>query len=408
MLLGFVETVILFLYAIRLYMFTLVSLRTKFSGHVSGNDCDLSSSFVSVLLPVYNEPNVVERLLTACTSFHSPPYEVIVIDDSDDGLTTRKLEAWRDHANVKVVHRNSREGWKGGALNEGLRNVDAKSKYIMVFDADFIPPPDLLDNFLVKFTDEKIAGVQGYQRHDLNADENWVTRGVRVWLSLSNVIELNGRSRMGLFLPLTGSVYMMRTDVSRRLKYEDDITEDWNLSLRLYEEGYKIVYDPTLVSSGECPSTLRRLFGQQARWAEGHTRNFVSHLWQILKCKSLRLREKMDFLFVGFSFLNSVVVLALTFSWLVTILFPSYFLYPPYLQANMFMLLMTAPAVILASLAALLIEGRREDIRKIPYAWILNFIMTPVMAYAALKGLFTRKGYFHRTHKTGKITGVKS
>jgi cellulose synthase/poly-beta-1,6-N-acetylglucosamine synthase-like glycosyltransferase len=286
--------------------------------------------------------------------------------------------------------------------------VDAKSKYIMVFDADFIPPPHLLDDFLVKFTDEKIAGVQGYQRHDLNADENWVTRGVRVWLSLSNVIELNGRSRMGLFLPLTGSVYMMRTDVSRRLKYEDDITEDWNLSLRLYEEGYKIVYDPTLVSSCECPSTLRRLIRQQARWAEGHTRNFVSHLWQILKCKSLRLREKIDFLFVGFSFLNSVVVLALTFSWLGTILFPSYFLYSPYLQANMFMLLMTAPAVILASLAALLVEGRREDIRKIPYTWILNFIMTPVMAYAALKGLFTRKGYFHRTYKTGKISEKNS
>jgi cellulose synthase/poly-beta-1,6-N-acetylglucosamine synthase-like glycosyltransferase len=327
-----------------------------------------------------------------------------VIDDSDDDLTTRKLEAWRDCSNVKIVHRDSREGWKGGALNEGLRHLDAKSKYIMVFDADFIPPPDLLDNFLVKFTDAKIAGVQGYQRHDLNADENWITKGIRVWLSLSNVIELNGRSRLGLFLPLTGSVYMMRTDMSRSLKYEKDITEDWNLSLRLYEKGYKIVYDPTLVSSGECPNTLRRLFRQQARWAEGHTRNFRSHLWQILKCKSLSLREKIDFLFVGFSFLNSVLIVALSFSWLATILFPSYFLPPPFAQASIFMLLVATPAVILASLAALLIEGKREDIKKIPYAWILNYITTPVIAFAAVKGLLTRKGYFHRTYKTGKIT----
>jgi cellulose synthase/poly-beta-1,6-N-acetylglucosamine synthase-like glycosyltransferase len=222
------------------------------------------------------------------------------------------------------------------------------------------------------------------------------------------MIELNGRSRFGLFLPLTGSVYMMRTDISQRLKYEEDMTEDWNLTLRLYEEGNKIVYDPTLVSSAECPNTLRRLFQQQARWAEGHTRNFRSHLWRILKCKSLTLREKMDFLFVGFSFLNSVLIVALTSSWLVNILFPSYFLPPPYAQVSIFMLLMTTPAAILASLAALLIEGRREDIKKIPYTWILNFIMTPVIAYAALKGLFTRKGYFHRTYKTGKILGKNS
>jgi cellulose synthase/poly-beta-1,6-N-acetylglucosamine synthase-like glycosyltransferase len=405
--LGFIETVILFLYAIRLYMFIVVSVKARFSSSVVENDSDISSSFVSVLLPIYNEPNVVDRLLKACTSFHSPPYEVIVIDDSDDDLTTRKLEAWRDCSNVKIVHRDSREGWKGGALNEGLCHLDAKSKYIMVFDADFIPPPDILDNFLVKFTDVKIAGVQGYQRHDLNADENWITKGIRVCLSLSNMIELNGRSRLGLFLPLTGSVYMMRTDMSRNLRYEKDITEDWNLSLRVYEKGYKIIYDPTLVSSGECPNTLRRLFRQQARWAEGHTRNFRSHVWKILKCKSLSLREKMDFLFVGFSFLNSVLILTLTFSWLVNVLFPGYFLPPPYAQASIFMLLTTMPAVILASSAALLIEGKKEDIKKIPYVWILNFIATPVIAYAALKGLFTKKGYFHRTYKTGKIFNRK-
>jgi len=404
LLFGFIETVILFLYAIRWYMFTLVSLKTRFSGHVGENDCDFSSSLVSVLLPVYNEPNVVDRLLTACTSFHSPPYEVIVIDDSDDDLTTRKLEAWGNRANVKIVHRNSREGWKGGALNEGLRHLNAKSKYVMVFDADFVPPPDLLDNFLVKFTDAKIAAVQGYQRHDLNADENWITKGVRVSFSVSNMIELNGRSRFGLFLPLTGSVYMMRTDLSQRLKYEADITEDWNLTLRLYEEGNRIVYDQSLVSSGECPNTLRHFFRQQARWAEGHTRNFRSHLWQILKCKNLRLSEKVDFLFAGFSFLNAALIVALSFSWLVNILFPSYSLPPPFAQASIFMLLMGTPAVILASLAALWIEGRKEDIKKIPYAWILNYITTPVIAFAALKGLLTRKGYFHRTYKTGKIT----
>jgi len=401
--LGFVETVILFLYAIRWYLFAFVSLRSKLDGNPGKHDCNSHSCFVTVLLPVYNEPRVVDRLLKACTSFNSPEYEVVVVDDSNDGVTTEKLEAWRGHPRVKVFHRDSRRGWKGGALNVGLDCADPRSTHVLVFDADFVPPSDLVSRFLARFEDNEVAVVQGYQRHDLNADENWITKGVRVWFSLYNMVELNGQHRLGLFLPLTGSVFMVRADVLRKFRFEETTDEDWNLTMRLYENGYKIAYDPTLAASGECPSTLRRLFRQHARWAEGHTRTFRSHFLKIWKCQFLRLREKVDFFFIGYCFLNSVLILFLTVAWLITLLFPSVYLPLPIVQTGMFLLLASAPAAIFASLVALSLEGARKDFRKIGHAWLLNFIVTPVIAYAALKGLFTRKGYFHRTHKTGKI-----
>ena len=404
-LLGFVETVILFLYAIRWYLFAFVSLKSKLVDNPRKHDCDPNSCFVSVLLPIYNEPNVVERLLRACTSFNSPEYETVVVDDSNDGVTTKKLEAWRDHLKVKVIHRNSRRGWKGGALNVGLDGADPRSTHVLVFDADFVPPSDLVSRFLARFNDDEVVVVQGYQRHDLNADENWITKGARVWFSLYNMVELNGQQRLGLFSPLTGSVFMVRTDVLRKLRFEGVTDEDWNLTMRLYENGYKIFYDPSLVASGECPNTLRRLFKQHAKWAEGHTRTFRSHFLKIWKCKSLRLREKVDFMFIGYSFLNSTLIVALTAAWLITMLFPSVYLPLPIVQTGIFLLLASIPAAIFASLVALSLEGARKDFRKIGYAWLLNFIVTPVRAYAALKGLLTRKGYFHRTYKTGKISG---
>ncbi len=127
LLLGFVETTILFLYAVRWYIFSYFSLRER------KNQCEekiyrnnFENFFVSILLPIYNEPNVVDRLLKACTSFNSPEYEVIVIDDSDDGVTTKKIEAWKDNPRIKLIHRDSRKGWKGGALNTGLANVDSR------------------------------------------------------------------------------------------------------------------------------------------------------------------------------------------------------------------------------------------------------------------------------------------
>jgi cellulose synthase/poly-beta-1,6-N-acetylglucosamine synthase-like glycosyltransferase len=401
---GFVETVILFLYAIRWYIFTFVSLTSSTVDNPGEVDCNPNSCFVSVLLPIYNEPNVVDRLLKACTSFNSPHYEVVVVDDSNDGATTERLEVWRSHPKLKVIHRSSREGWKGGALNVGLDHMDPRSTHVLVFDADFVPPKDLASRFIARFDDDEVAVVQGYQRHDLNADENWITKGVRVWTSLYNMVELNGQQRVGLFSPLTGCVFMVRADLLRKLRFEEVTDEDWNLTMRLYENGYKIMYDPRLVASGECPNTLRRFFRQQARWAEGHTRTFRSHFMKIWRCKFLRLREKVDFVFLGASFLNSTLLVMLAVGWPITLLFPTVYLPLPIVQTSLLLLLASMPAGVSASLVALSLEGARKDFRKVGYAWVLNFVATPVIAFAALKGLFTRKGYFHRTFKTGKIT----
>jgi cellulose synthase/poly-beta-1,6-N-acetylglucosamine synthase-like glycosyltransferase len=249
--------------------------------------------------------------------------------------------------------------------------------------------------------------VQGYQRHDLNAEQNWITKGVRAWFSLYNQVELNGQQQMGLFSPITGSVFMVRADVLQKLRFEKVTDEDWNLTMRLYENGYKILYDPSLAASAECPNTLGRIFRQQARWAEGHTRTFREHFLRIWKCKFLRLREKVDFVFMGYSFLNSVLIVALTAAWLITMLFPSVYLPLPIVQAGMILVFASIPAAIFASMVALSLEGARKDFRKIGYAWLLNFAITPVIAFAALKGLFTKKGYFHRTYKTGKILKEK-
>jgi cellulose synthase/poly-beta-1,6-N-acetylglucosamine synthase-like glycosyltransferase len=179
--------------------------------------------------------------------------------------------------------------------------------------------------------------------------------------------------------------------------------EDWNLTMRLYENGYKVLYDPSLVASGECPSTLKRLFRQQARWAEGHTRTFRSHFLKIWKCKYLKLREKIDFVFIGASFLNSILIVMLSLMWIITLLFPMVFLPLPIVYTGLLLLLATIPAGVSASLVALSLEGARKDYSKVGYAWVLNFVATPIIAFAALKGLLTRKGFFHRTPKTGII-----
>lgn len=132
---------------------------------------------VSIHLPIYNEPNVVERLLTACSTLDYRNYEVILLDDSTD-QTLDTLRSWAETNEVtytmrdggtparvqvtntlasmsipiKIVHRTDRSGFKGGALNEALKHMDPDTEYVMIFDADFIPPPDIIRRALPYFS----------------------------------------------------------------------------------------------------------------------------------------------------------------------------------------------------------------------------------------------------------------
>src|SRR3989338_2415150 len=135
---------------------------------------------ISVHLPVYNEPKVVERLLKACTSFDYPNYEVVVADDSTDettGIVERFLKGDQgeeilhvtpstpDTPSFTLIHRADREGFKGGALREALKATDPRVEFIVVFDADFVPYPDTLELFL-KYFQVSAGGLdaaKGYQ-----------------------------------------------------------------------------------------------------------------------------------------------------------------------------------------------------------------------------------------------------
>ena len=142
---------------------------------------------------------------------------------------------------------------------------------------------------------------------------------------------------------------------------------------------------------------------QYSRWAEGHTRTFRKYFWKILRNKKVSLKEKLDFILTGYCFLHTVMVTILMFALLVVIIYPRS-TFPFFLnQVQTFLLFSSIPAAISASITALILEDSKEDIKKFVYAWILNFFLTPIMAYAALKGFCTKNGKFNRIYKTGKI-----
>jgi glycosyltransferase involved in cell wall biosynthesis len=96
--------------------------------------------FISVIIATYNEKIVLNRLvrsLKSLTYLHNR-FEIIIVDDSNDGTYDLLKRMTFTLSNLKVIHRKHRAGWKGGALNVALENLSEKSQYMLVADTYFV------------------------------------------------------------------------------------------------------------------------------------------------------------------------------------------------------------------------------------------------------------------------------
>jgi len=371
--------------------------------------------FVSIHIAAYNERRVIERLLVACAALNYANFEVILVDDSTDG-SVEILDRWRLVERFKIIHRPNREGFKGGALQQALAATDPRAEYVVVFDADAIPFPDAIQSLLANFYTNgngqpprpigEVAAVQGYQWHVLNKSESWLTEAVRTEYAGSYMVERPFQQLIGSMKMIAGTAYMVRADLLRQLGWGSSLTEDWELTLRLYELGYKVAYTPYAETPAECVATFGRLARQRMRWAEGHSHNVRRRFTAILRSPHLGRLEKLEFLYYSLYYLQSVFFVAGSLSWLASeiVLRTHVPAWTAFLGWSLlFSNLLALPVM---NLGGLFIEGApARDFGGVTGALATSFLLVPFQAWAALKGLFERiEGPWYRTPKTGRVT----
>ncbi|MDX1394704.1 MAG: glycosyltransferase, partial [Gemmatimonadota bacterium] len=243
---------------------------------------------VTVQLPVYNEANVVERLIDAACSLDYPRdlLEVQVLDDSDDDtarLAAAHIALWRARGvDVSHVRRGSRSGFKAGALENGTRL--ACGEFMLVLDADFVPPRSLVRDLLGPFADPGVGAVQAAWDH-LSPDASWLTRAQALFLDAHFAIEHEARYRAGLFFNFNGSAGMWRRACVGDAGgwSADTLTEDVDLSYRAQLAGWRFAYLDDVRVPAELPRRLRAVEIQQERWTQGgveSARKLLPAVWR--------------------------------------------------------------------------------------------------------------------------------
>jgi cellulose synthase/poly-beta-1,6-N-acetylglucosamine synthase-like glycosyltransferase len=229
---------------------------------------------ITVQLPIFNEQYVVGRLVEAVCRLDYPKekLDIQLLDDSTDETVDVAHDLVGRFAAmgypISYHHRDNREGFKAGALAEGLKS--AKGEFVSIFDADFTPPEDFLLRTIHHFSNPAIGMVQTRWTH-INRNYSFLTEVEAMLLDGHFVLEHSGRARSGVFFNFNGTAGVWRRKAIDDAGgwQHDTLTEDTDLSYRAQLKGWKFIYLQDVECPAELPVEMTAFKTQQARWAKG-------------------------------------------------------------------------------------------------------------------------------------------
>jgi cellulose synthase/poly-beta-1,6-N-acetylglucosamine synthase-like glycosyltransferase len=242
---------------------------------------------VSIVVPAYNEGQVMERAISSLMELEYPEYEVVVVDDGSTDDTLARAAAWegrRGPVDVRVV--TKRNGGKASALNAGI--AASRHPFILCMDADSYLEPKTLLRAIEHFGDRSVGAVAGNVKVE--------NRGkiITNLQALEYIEGLNMPRRAQGFVAavniVPGPVGMFRREALEEVGgYDTDtFAEDADLTLKLISAGWRVVYEDGAIAWSEAPEKWIDLVQQRYRWTRGI-------LQAIRKRKGLFLKPFPDF-----------------------------------------------------------------------------------------------------------------
>lgn len=188
-------------------------------------------------------------------------------------------------------------GSNSKAQNVNAAMSEARGELVGVFDADHLPRSDTFRRAWQWLSN----GYDVVQGHCVvrNGDASWVARMTAVEFESIYAVHHPGRARLHGFGIFGGSNgYWRAAALAQTRMHGFMLTEDIDSSIRVLKRGGKIAVDPHLVSRELAPGTLKALWNQRMRWAQGWVQVSLEHLWDALRSPHLTLRQKLGFLFL--------------------------------------------------------------------------------------------------------------
>jgi cellulose synthase/poly-beta-1,6-N-acetylglucosamine synthase-like glycosyltransferase len=282
----------------------------------------------SILIPLYKEELKTQSIVKAMENMNYPKdkLDVKLILEEDDSLTKKALSVIELPPYIDVIRvPYSLPRTKPKALNYAIPHI--KGEFVAIYDAEDKPDPDQLLKALYAFDHlpDNVACVQA-KLNFYNANKNFLTQLFSIEYSIWFEYLLKGLSLLDLPVTLGGTSNHFKIDKLKEVGYWDayNVTEDADLGLRLYLNGYKVhLINSTTME--ESPSSLPVWLAQRARWIKG----FCQTIYIFMQAKKDGgkfglIKICSVYIFVG---LSTYSFLALPWLLFIPVLNPSPFIY---------------------------------------------------------------------------------
>lgn len=273
-----------------------------------------SQPTVSILIPAHNEELVIKDTIESMINLNYPKdkLEVIIVNDNSSDATGKIADQYASqYPFINVVHTKPPLGGKGksGALNQGFRH--SSGEIIVVYDADNTPEPDAVQNLVLVLQKDRKAGAVIGKFRVINAKRNLLTRLINIETLSFQWLAQAGRWFWFRMATIPGTNFAIRRSILEELGGWDEkaLSEDTELSIRVYQTGYYIRFFPAAVTWEQEPETWKVWWKQRTRWARGNVYVIGKYLFSFHKLKNKKvLIDLVYFLFTYFLFFSGILI----------------------------------------------------------------------------------------------------
>ena len=375
----FLIVVIMMLYGVRHFMFTMNRLTGK-QRHPYIDVAVARWPMITVFIAAHNEEKVIAGCIEALlnTDYPAECLKIIPVNDRSKDATGRIIDGYvaRFPSRISPFHRTDGKAGKSAALKDALQF--AVGDIAIIFDADYVPGRGLLKQLVAPFFDPEIGAVMG-RVVPINSGVNLLTRLLDLERSAGYQVDQQARMNMNLLPQYGGTVGGVRLSAVEAVGgwHDDTLAEDTDITFRLMFNGWKTVYTNRSECYEEVPEEWAIRIKQVTRWAKGHNQVMARYWWQFATSKYLTLGQRIDGLLLLFVF---VIPLIMLIGWGLAL--GLYFLNAGSLLSQLipvFALMVYGTlgnfAAFFEIVVAVLIDGNRRRLRLLPFN-MLGFLIS--------------------------------
>ena len=266
---------------------------------------------VSIIIPAYNEEKTIRGCLQSILNQDYPRYEVVVVDDGSTDNTLKEAEKL-ESLGVKVIHQENRG--KANALNNGIKN--SNGEIIITVDADTRLQRETLKKLCSRFMiDFNLGAVAG------NIKVNPAPGILNALQAMEYTTGINltrkAESMLKCVMIVPGPIAALRREAIEKagLFSDDTFAEDFDITMKTLEEGYKVEFEDEAIAYTDAPKNLEDLLKQRRRWYRGMLQVLDKHRGVYLRPRYglLGVLGVPNFWFEAFSPIINIALILLAF-----------------------------------------------------------------------------------------------